>query len=492
MFLYIRMLFVLAVSLYTVRVVLRNLDVVDYGIYTAIGGVVLSLSFLSQILSSASQRFFAYEIGLQNYERLNKIFNTLFLTYIGIILLIIGISETLGLWFLSCKMSIPAERMDAAYWVFQFSLLAFAVTIITNPFIALIIAHEHMNVFAYIGIAEVLLKLAVAGLLIVATVDKLKLYAVLMFVVSCIIGILYYGICRKRFPHIKLQRSWDNNIFKSIFSYSSWTLFGTVAGVCNNQGINVLLNVFYGPVANTAYAVGYQVSTGVSNFASSFYTAVRPQLTKSYAIGDFAYMNQLFLFSSKTIFALLYAIILPLMLETDIILKLWLGDVKPYMVYFTQLMLVYTIIICIGNPITTIAQASGQVKRYHGIVDGFGLVALPLSYIAFKLGALPEVTFYITIAVFIIAHALRLIVVRNIVPIRIAEYVKCFILPAVMIIVVTILLSWPVRLGINNTVGQLLCVTTISIVSSCFCSYFILFNQEEKSIFRSLFRHSKR
>lgn len=489
LFLYVRMLFVMIVTLFSVRIVLRNLEIVDYGIYTAIGGLVLSLSFLSNVLSSASQRFFSYELGLGNYERLSKIFNTIFLSYLIIVSLIVLLAETLGLWFLRTKMSIPDDRMDAAYWVFQFSLFSFVVSILTNPYMALLIAHENMNVYAYVGILDVILKLFVACVLMWVTVDKLKLYSLLMFVVSCVTGLVYVCICRRRFRKMRLELLWDKSLFKSVFSYSSWTLFGTAAGVLNNQGVNVLLNVFFGPVVNSAYAVGHQVGNAVSSFSSSFYTAVRPQLTKSYAAKDTVYMNQLFYFSSKTIFSLLFLIVLPLTLEAEFILHLWLGTVREYMVIFVRLILVSTMLISLSNPITTIAQASGHVKNYHGIVDGFTLMTMPLSYIVLKIGYPPVSVFYVSIGVFAIAHILRLVVLKRIVEFSYRKYLVQFVIPAIVIVIVSTAISGYIQSLFTNNVWRFISVGAVSTISTFIGSFFFLFDEEEKGIIRSFVRH---
>ena len=487
LFLYIRMLLVMIVTLFTVRIVLRNLEVVDYGIYTAIGGLVLSLSFLSQTLSSASQRFFSYELGLGDYEKLNRIFSTIFLSYLIIVLLIVLLAETVGIWFLRNKMSIPDERVDAAFWVFQFSLFAFVISILANPYMALLIAHEQMNIYAYIGIIDVMLKLMVACILMwVSLVDKLKLYAVLMFAVSCVTGLMYALMCRRLFQKVKLHLFWDRELFSSVFSYSSWTLFGTAAGVLNNQGINVLLNVFWGPVVNSAFSIGHQISNAVSSFSSSFYTAVRPQLTKSYAVKDMGYMDQLFYFSSKMIFSLLFLIILPLMFETEFILQLWLGDVQEYMVAFVRLLLISTLIISLSNPINTIAQASGSVKRYHGIVDGFTLISLPLAYFVLKFGGNPISVFYVSIGVFAIAHLLRLVILKSIVNFSPRKYILRFIMPSVITIVFSVLVTGYVCSQLSDNAFRFIAVGSMSVLTTFLGSYFLLFDEGEKSIIRSL------
>ena len=339
LFLYVRMFLIILVSLYTVRVVIKTLDITDYGIYTAVGGIVLALSFLSQTIASASQRFFAYELGRKDYLKLKRTFSIIFIVYVAIALIILLIAETLGLWFLNNVMTIPSDRLEAANWVYQFALFSFIVKILTNPYNAIIIARENMKIYAYVSIIEVFLKLLIVYLLIVFSVDKLKLYAVLIFVVTCIVSAIYRFICCRKYKEARFSFYWDRTLFRSVFSYSSWTLFGTMAGVANNQGTNLILNVFFGPVLNAAYSIAYQVSTVIQQFSSNFFMAIRPPLIKSYAEKNYDYMMQLFYLSSRFSFLLLYAIILPLILEVEFILKLWLGTVGEYMVLFTQLVL---------------------------------------------------------------------------------------------------------------------------------------------------------
>ena len=457
LFLYVRMFLIILVSLYTVRVVIKTLDITDYGIYTAVGGIVLALSFLSQTIASASQRFFAYELGRKDYLKLKRTFSIIFIVYVAIALIILLIAETLGLWFLNNVMTIPSDRLEAANWVYQFALFSFIVKILTNPYNAIIIARENMKIYAYVSIIEVFLKLLIVYLLIVFSVDKLKLYAVLIFVVTCIVSAIYRFICCRKYKEARFSFYWDRTLFRSVFSYSSWTLFGTMAGVANNQGTNLILNVFFGPVLNAAYSIAYQVSTVIQQFSSNFFMAIRPPLIKSYAEKNYDYMMQLFYLSSRFSFLLLYAIILPLILEVEFILKLWLGTVGEYMVLFTQLVLVYCLILAISNPITVIMQAAKKVKLYHGVVDSFVLLTLPLTYLFFKLGYPPESTLIVSIIVLLIAHALRIWVLAQIVPFSLNDYFKKFVFPA--IIVVVCLMS-------------LLCILL--------CSYYIVLTSEEK------------
>lgn len=383
-------------------------------------------------------------------------------------------------------MVIPSDRMSAANWIYQFSLLSFVITILTSPYNALIIARENMKVYAYTSIIEVLLKLFIVYILVFFSVDKLKLYAVLTFLVSMIVCSIYRIICKKKYMETRLEFKWDKELFKSIFSYSSWTLFGTLAGASNNQGINILLNMFFGPLANAAYSVGRQVGTVVQSFSSNFFTAVRPAIIKSYAEKEYVYMWKLFYLSSKFQFFLLFIIVLPLILQIEDILELWLGTVGEYMISFAQLILINAMLICMSDPITVIVQAAKNVKIYHGVVDGFTLISLPLIYFFFKFNYPPEVAFYVSIIVFAIAHILRIWILKRTVTFSIADYIKLFILPSVLIILLSVIPMIFVLDLFMPGITKILIITVLSILIISFWAYILGLTKEEKSMFLSL------
>lgn len=488
LFLYFRMFLIMLVSLYTVRVVVKTLGITDYGIYTAVGGVVLMLSFLSQTITSASQRFFSYELGKRDYQKLKQTFNTLFFVYIGISFIILLLAETIGLWFLNNKMVIPHDRMEAAQWVFQFSLLSFVVTILTSPYNAIIIARENMKVYAYVSVVEALLKLLIVYLLLLFSIDKLKLYALLTFLVTFLVCLIYGIICYKKYKETRLSFYWDKDLIKSIFSYSSWTLFGTIANVANNQGNNILLNLFFGPVANAAQSVGRQVGTAVQVFSGNIYTAIRPPLTKSYAEGNYDYMMRLFYLSSKFSFLLLFVIMLPLMLEMEYVLQIWLVDVGEYMVLFTRLTLVYIIVLSISSPITIIVQAANNVKKYHGIVDGFALLSLPLTYLFFKLGFPAASTFWISILVFMAAHGLRVWILKGTISFSIKEYMIKFVFPSAAIVVLSVIPSLWIHSLFSSGLTRFIVVLLTSISFVLFWTFLIGIEKKERSILYSFLK----
>lgn len=487
LFLYLRLFLTVVVSLYTVRVVIQTLSVQDYGLYGAIGGVVLSFGFISGVLTNASQRYFSFEIGKGDEGKVKETFSTIFFTYLGISFLIVLFAETIGLWFMINKMTIPDGRETAAMWVFQFAILSFLVTIMTNPYQAIIIAHEKMNLYAYLSILDVILKLAIVYSLLLFDVDKLKLYAFLMFISCLITNCVYIVYCRRKYSETHFMFQIDKGMLKSIFSYSSWTLFGTLAGMCNTQGMNLVLNVFFGPIANAAYSVSSQIYNTVGMFANNFYVAVKPALIKNYSAGNYDYVQKLFSFSSKTIFVLLFVVILPFLVCTEEILQLWLGQVGDYMVVFVQLSLIYAIILTVSYPITAVVQASGNVKMYHGLVDTFSLLALPVMYILFRMGFNASYAYVVSILLFGIAHFIRLYVLKRVFSLfAIVSYLMRFIVPSVIIAVSCYLTMIYIKQFMPKDLVWMIVTCVISCVLAFVFAILLLFTRSERSMILNL------
>lgn len=480
MYLYVRMILTMIVSLFTVRVVLKVLGVEDYGVYASIAGVVSSLSFISSVLANASQRFFSYEIGKNNNDSLQEVFGTIFFTYVAVSLLVLTIAESVGLWFVVNKMNFPFDAISSVRWVYQFSLASFVITLLANPFQAIIISFERMKLFACMSILEVFLKLGVAFALFYSHLDKLKLYACLLFVSSFVVQIVYVIVGGKIFFTKKVTLMWSRSRFKDIFSYTSWTLFGTVAGVCNSQGLNILLNVFYGPIANAAYAISSQVSSAVNSLASNFFIAVRPPLIKSYAQNDTHSTNALFYFSSKIIFVLLFIITVPIFFKTDVILELWLGNVSPYMVSFVRCILIYAIVMRLSDPITVILQAANKVKVYHGIVDTFTMLSLPISYLFLLKGYPAEIVFVVSICIFVIAHVIRLLIMKKYFQFSLVEYMFRLGIPISMSIIMTVVCCYAVDVVMPSNKLASIVSMGLACLISIIISWFIIFRKNER------------
>ena len=483
------MAFSMIVSLYTVRVVLQVLGVEDYGIYSAVGGIISSLTIFTGALSSASQRFFSIEIGKGDNIGLNKAFNSLTLLYLIAGILILIITETVGVWFLSNKMQIPADRLHAAYVILQCTLFSFFVSIIISPFQAIIIAKEDMKIYAYVGIYDVIVKLLIAFSLRLFHTDKLILYGFLLLLSSISTQLIYFFFTIKQYKEINIGFKGDLKTIKEVLGFTGWSFVGCIAFLFNAQGLNLLMNVFYGPVVNAAYSIGQSVKNAVNQLGTNFFTAVRPNLIKEFAANNYCYVVELFYFSSKVVFTLLFLIVLPIILETECILSLWLDSVENHMVSFVRLMLIWTMILLMGEPITAIVQAGNKVKRYHLTVDLFTLLTLPLSYVAFKLGTSPESGFLISIIIFILAHFIRLLILKKIINISVRCYFKKVLTRIILAIFISFTLSYLLRNSFDSR-GFIFFFMKIllEVIIAVSISYMIVFNKFERARINNLLK----
>ena len=433
------MILIMGVSLFTVRIVLNTLGVIDYGIHSIVGGIVIMFSFLSNAMASASQRYFAFEIGRNDYDRLQRIFSMLLLIYFVLAVIIFLLSQTIGMWFLINKINIPIERMPAAKWVFHFSVLSFMFTMLAVPYNALIIAKERMNVYAWVSIVEVILKLLIVYLLIALPGDKLKSYAVLTFVVTAIVTVIYRMYCNKKYSESKYKYYWEKPLFKELISYSGWNLFGAIAGVFNLQGINIVLNIFFGPVVNSARAIAYQVGSSLNLFVLNFMTATRPQITKLFASGERSEMVRLVFQASKFSYYLLFILTIPIIMEVEFILQLWLNEVPLHTVLYTKLILIAVLIDSISYSLQTAAQATGKIRLYQFIVGGMMIINLPVAFFFLKLGFQPESVFYVSIVNSIICLCLRLVLLRKMIDLDILDFIKKVMIPIISVSFISII-----------------------------------------------------
>ncbi len=488
MMLYFRMILTMLVSLYTSRVILNTLGVEDFGIYNVVGGVVSMFSFFNSAMSSATQRFLSYEIGKGNFVQLRKTFNATQIIHIGIAVLIFILAETVGLWFVKTYLVIPAERIEAAIWVYHFSVLSFIVSILQVPYNATIIAHERMNVYAYVSILEVSLKLLIVFMLTWITYDKLKLYGILLFGVTFIIAAIYRIYTRRNFEESKFEVVKDYKLYKTLMSYSGWSLFGNIAGVAQGQGINIILNIFFGPVVNAARGIATQVQGAVYSFVSNFQIAVNPQIIKSFAANEKEYMTSLIIQSSKYSFYLLFLLSLPIILEVDQILKLWLITVPEYASIFTVLVLIVILITSISGPLMTAVQATGKIAIYQAVIGTLLFLTLPISYVFLKLGYPPEVTLYITIAVEIIALLFRFIFLKRLINFPVFHFVKNVLIRNIPVILLSISLPLIVKKSIDVNIWRLFIVVCVSLIWNSIVIYLVGLNRSEQKIMRKWFQ----
>jgi O-antigen/teichoic acid export membrane protein len=479
----------MAVTLFTVRVVLKTLGTVDYGIYNVVGGIVVMFSFFSNTMASASQRFFAFELGRNDIPQLKKTFSLTITIYTIIAVIVLLLAETLGLWLLNTQMVIPAERIEAANWIYQFSILSFLITIMTIPFNAAIIAHENMKVYAYISIVEVVLKLLIVYILVYFSFDKLKLYACLMFLVTCIITFIYRTVCKRKYDECRFRFYWDKKLFYSLMSYSGWNLFGAVAGMLNNQGINILLNIFFGPVVNAARAIAYRVNDAVNQFVMNFLTAVRPQITKYYAAEENDKMMKLVFQSSKFSYFLLFLLSMPVLLETNFIFDVWLRETPQYVVLFTRLVIITALIDSLSYSLVTAALATGKIKQYQIVVGGILLFNLPISYCFLKLGFPPQTTMYISIIISSICLFLRLWLLRKMVGLSMREYSKMVLLAVLLVSFTTYIIPSILVLTMEENFTRFIIVSITGLMTSFLAIYFIGLSVNERHFFVQVIRN---
>ena len=370
LFLYFRMILIMLVTLYTSRVVLAELGIKDYGIYNVVGGVVAMFSFLNNSMSSATQRFLTFELGRSNMGRLKKVFAASLNIHIAIGIVIVLLAETVGLWFVNHKLVITPDRMVAANWVYQFSILTFCVNIIQVPYNAVLIAHEKMSIYAYISILEAFLKLGIVYLLVIVPTDKLIAYGILVFVVQIVIRVIYQYYCRRHYEESQFRLYWDKDLYKQMSGFAGWNLFGSVAWLMRDQGLNIVLNIFFGTAINAARGVASQVSSAVMGFISNFLVALNPQITKNYALGNVQEMEKLTYLGIKFSFLLLFTMAFPLCLNIDYVLHLWLVEVPDYTALFIILIMIDSLVgNLFGVPLMTSLSATGQIRDYQIVVS---------------------------------------------------------------------------------------------------------------------------
>lgn len=487
--LYFRQILIMLVSLYTVRVVLATLGAEDYGIYNVVAGVVVMFGFLSGAMATASQRFFSYELGRGDTEKLKRTFSVTLCIYLLLILIIVALAETVGLWFVNRRLVIPEGRMVAARWIYQFSIANFAVTLMTAPYMAAIIAHEDMGVYAYASIAEAALKLAVVFLLKGLPYDKLVVYGLLLFCVSIVNTSVYRLYCRRHYGECAFRPVWDRAMFGEILGYMGWNLFGSAVGVFNNQILNIMLNQFFGPVVNAARAVSSQINSAVNSFASNFSTATRPQIIKDYAADRVEESHRLVFRACKMTFFLMFVFTLPLVLEMPYILRLWLKNVPENTVVFARLTLIDALVTSVTYPIMTLAQATGKIKLYQGVVGGLLLCNLPLAYILLRLGFPPHSVMVGQVMVSVVATIARLVITNRLSHFSLRRFAGKVALPLLLVMVLSAVIPSFIVWRCGESFLRLCATLSSSVLLACMA--FLLFGLdkgERRSVAAGIFR----
>ncbi len=481
--LYVRTIFVMAVSLYTSRIVLSALGVENYGVYNVVGGVVAMFSVISGALSGSISRFITFELGHGNTSRLRSIFSTSINIQIGISLLIILLGETIGCWFLNNKMNIPAERLYAANWVLQCSLATFIINLISVPYNAVIIAREKMSAFAYVSILDAVLKLLITYLLYVSAWDKLIVYSLLLVLVAVIIRIVYGIYCNRHFTETHYQRVHDRSLLREMTSFAGWGFFTNAAYMFNTQGVNILINLFFGVGVNAARGIATQVEAAMMRFVNDFTTALNPQITKNYAAGQMDEMYKLVNRGTKFSAFLTLVIFLPILFETDYILGLWLEKVPLHTVAFVRLGLIATMVDRLGNSGATACMATGNIRRYVLLISTVGCLVFPITYLVLKMGAPVEATYIVFCGVYVAVDSVRLYVMKGLLKFPASSFIREVVGRILLVAIVSCILPSLVIYMMDESFARLVISTSICFASSIAATYYIGFDGHERKVF---------
>lgn len=467
MYLYLRMIVLMLISLYTSRVTLSALGVEDYGIYNVVGGVVTMFSMISGSLTTAISRYLTFELGKFNPSNLKRIFATAINIQIGIAVLIIILAETVGLWFLNYKMVIPADRLHAANWVYQISLFTFCINLMNVPFNAAIIAHEKMSAFAYISIFDAIGKLSTAYIILVVSFDKLIVFSSLIAFFAFVIVCIYVIYCYVKFSEARYQFCIDNDLIIEMFGFAGWNFLGSSAMILREHGGSLVINLFAGPAVNASRAIATKVNTVVQGFINNFTMALNPQITKSYAASNYEYMSKLIFKGARLSYYMMLLISLPVIFNADFLLQLWLKDVPLHTVLFVQLTLILAMSDIMSGPLITSILATGKVRNYQIIVGTFQLFNIPVSYILLKYGMIPEFVVMVSIVFSHITLFLRLIMLSRSMPFKPSLYIKEVYFKVLQVTLVSIT---PIILLSNlinvESWGKLFLLSFVSLVSS--------------------------
>ena len=450
-YLYFRMMVTVLVSLYTSRVILKTLGVSDFGVYNVMGGIIGMLGYVNSLLAGGTSRFLTIGLGQNNMPRLKLIFSTSFTLCVASAILILLLGETVGLWFVT-QLNIDSSRMEAANWVYQCALLSSALTVVQTVFTASIISHEKMSIYAYMSILDVFFKLGIVFMLLWFDFDKLKLYALLMFVVNSIVFVIYYLYCKINFEEIRIKLSLNRELFREMFSYSSWNMIGGFSGVLNNYGINILLNIFFGTIVNASRGVALQVNNLVQQFYSNFQMASQPQIMKYFAQGKIAEMSHLIVNNSKYCSLILLCPIIPIFIYIDQLLYIWLGQVPEYSSSFVRITLIYTFLCSIDAPVGMGIHAVGKMRLPNCTTAIVNFLNFPIVYIVMKLGANPIVSYSFTLTVIPINICIDLLILRKYTGFSVKAFIWKALVPIIYITAVGALVPIIISFQLPNSV----------------------------------------
>lgn len=482
MMLTFKMLFLLVINLYTSRILLKALGVDDYGIYNAVGGIVTMFTIISGSITAAITRYLTFELGKGDHDKLSKVFSTAVIIQTAIAAIVVLLAETIGLWFLNTQMNIPADRMVAANWVYQLSIITFAINLVSIPYNASIVAHEKMSTFAYISLYEGIIKLIIAYTILISPIDTLIFYALSLCFLSVSVRAIYSIYCKRKFQECTLKWIFDKPLIKEMFGFAGWNFIGAASGLLRDQGGNIVINIFCGPAANAARGIAYQVNHAVHSFLSSFTTAMHPQITKSYAANNNSYFTSLLFRGSKLSYFILFILSLPIILNTEYIVNLWLGQNPEHTTDFIILVLILSMSEAISMPLITAMLATGNIKKYQIIVGGLNMMNLPISYTLLKIGLSPNYVFITAIIISQLCLFARLVLLRGMINLDSIGFIKDVYLRIIITTVASMVIPVAVKTYYPTNIYTFILVTALTVLSSICCIWSIGVTKDERGI----------
>lgn len=478
--LYFRMILMMCINLYTSRIVLHTLGVEDYGIYNVVGGVVVMFSFLTDSMTASTQRFLSIELGRDNKKGLHEVFITSLHVHIVISLIIFALGETVGLWFLNEKMVIPPERLTAAQWCYQLSIFTTVITILSYPYISAIIAHEKMKSFAYIAIMDAIMKLLLVYLLLIFDYDRLILYAILYAGEKLLLRMLYNTYCLRNFEECKYRWFFRKSLFLEMASFAGWKLWGNLSFVLYTQGLNILLNVFFGPVTNAARAAAHQAQTAVGKFASNIQTAINPQITKTYASGQIQEMHKLISKGMRLIFCILLIICLPLIVEAPTVLGIWLVEVPEGSVTFMRFLLAIILVQQSYGVMVTAVSATGRIKKYEICMGGIMLTIVPIAYLFLRAGCLPWSAFAVHFVVVLIACLVGLRIILPIIELSFTDFLRSVVMRCALVLLLSLFVPIMIKIFIAPSLFASILNIALTVISTTILCFAFGLEAEER------------
>lgn len=483
-FLYVRMAVLMLINLYVSRVVLNALGVEEFGVYNVVGGFVALFSILSGSLTAAISRFITFELGKGNDVRLKQVFSMSITVLLILVLLILFLSETVGLYFFETKIVIPIGRESAAFWCYQFSVVAFVINLLSIPYNACIVAHERMSTFAYVGLFEGFGRLLIAWSLGVYAGDKLVFYALLLMLLSFVIRLIYGVYCKRNFSECVFRINKDTALFKEMFAFSSWNFIGAASGTLRDYGGSVLLNLFFGPSINAARGLAMQMNSAVSSFSSNFVTALNPQIIKAYAEDDKDYLFKLLFGGAKCALFPLLLVSLPIIFNVDFVLKIWLKNIPDYTPIFVVLSLVNIMCESISHPMVVAMLATGKIRNYQLVVGGFQMLNIPISYIWLRNNGNPISVFVVSIVISQLCLYSRLYMLRGMIGLPVKTFLSKVYFRSVLLAFFSFLIPYLFMQmsHIDNDVIRFIFVSMVSVISSLFFILFVGCAKEERRV----------